>query len=169
MAEFSRSGRGAALNKVLEQPVRRPGQHQATEQSTVETSSSVTQPTQQTSGVVKPMGRGILMSTTPIAPPSKPELAAGQTTPMLSPAFQRETPSPLGRGFLLKQAMVTPPCGPKTALITPPPSLPSTTMNTPLSQVVPPTIGLTTPTIWYVPIEYRIEGPIEYWTKDPTK
>ena len=57
MAEFSRSGRGAALNKVLEQPLRRPGQHQATEQSTVETSSSVTQPTQQTSGVVKPMGR----------------------------------------------------------------------------------------------------------------
>ena len=85
--------------------MRRPGQHQATEQSTVETCSSVTQPTQQTSmmsGVVKPMGRGILMSTTPIAPPSKPELAAGQTTPMSSPAFQRETPSPLGRGFLLK-------------------------------------------------------------------
>ena len=97
--------------------MRPPGQHQATEQSTVETSSSVTQPTQQTSmmsGVVKPMGRGILMSTTPIAPPSKPELAAGQTTPMLSPVFQKKNPSPLGRGFLLKQAMVTPPRGPKT-------------------------------------------------------
>ena len=39
--------------------------------------------------------------------------------------------------------------GPKTALITPTPSLPSTTMNTPLSQVVPPTIGLTTPTMKY--------------------
>ena len=36
MAEFIRSGRGAALKKVLEQPLRRPGQHQATEQSTVE-------------------------------------------------------------------------------------------------------------------------------------
>ena len=60
MAEFSRSGRGAALKKVLEQPLRRPGQHQATEQTTVETSSSVAQPTQQTSmvsGIVKPMGR----------------------------------------------------------------------------------------------------------------
>ena len=43
------------------------------------------------SGVVRPMGRGILMSATPMAPPSKPELAAGQTTPMSSPAFERGT------------------------------------------------------------------------------
>ena len=60
---YTRSGRGVALKalkKVLEEPLRPPGQHQATDQSTVETSSSVTQPTQQTSmmsGVVKPMGR----------------------------------------------------------------------------------------------------------------
>ena len=57
--------------------------------------------------------------------------------------------------------MVTPPRGLKTALITPPPSLPSTTMNTPLSQVVPPTIGLTTPTMMKPPISGMSQLSIE--------
>ena len=162
MDEVSRSGRGAALYKVLEQPLRRPGQHQATEQSTVETSSSVTQPTQQTSmsGVVKPMGRGILMSTTPIAPPSKPELAAGQTTPMSSLAFQKETPSPLGRGFLLK------PNAENTfnnsfnnpALYH---NEHSSSSNSLTYYWCDHTHNDDTPNVWYVPIEYRTEGPIK--------
>ena len=67
----------------------------------------------------------------------------------------------MGRGFLLKQALVTPPRGPKTALITPPPSLPSTTMNTPLSQIVPSTIGLTTPTMMTPPISGMSQLSIE--------
>ena len=57
--------------------------------------------------------------------------------------------------------MVTPPRGPKTALITPPPSLPSTTMNTPLSQIVPPTIGLTTLTMMTPPISVMSQLSIE--------
>ena len=69
------------------------------------------------------------MSTTPIAPPSKPELGAGQTTLMLPPVFQRKPPSPLGQGSLLNDNS---PSWTKNSL---PPSLPSTTMNT---QIFPP-------------------------------
>ena len=57
--------------------------------------------------------------------------------------------------------MGTPPRGPKPVLMTPPPSLPSTTMNTPLSQIVPPTIGLTTPTMMTPPISGMSQLSIE--------